>query len=344
MHAFIGPNDSGKSTLLRGIRTVLQLAGEGFSKGEGGFEPFDPGISPSNVPGLELSAKHGRWTYWVIGQATGRGLVERVAPSGVSRERSHESGVTSTRPWPPEAREHVPLWKGDGAVLPAFADDVRPGARLLRLDPDALRAPSSLIAGGGRVQLYNERGNGLAGIYDVILNRHLDGYIAIRDDLRRLFPGVQTFGLENVSESEKELRVQLLPGDWIPARFVSEGLLYYLAFAAIRFLDPASVLLIEEPENGLHPARIAEVIAILREISKTTQVLLATHSPLVINELAPEEVTVVTRSPEQGTKLTPMVETANFEKRSSVYALGELWLSFADGVAETALLHGRDGQ
>ena len=66
---------------------------------------------------------------------------------------------------------------------------------------------------------------------------------------------------------------------------MSEGLLYYLAFAALPHLEPVSLILIEEPENGLHPARIAEVMRILREISKTTQVLIATHSPLVVNEL-----------------------------------------------------------
>ena len=69
---------------------------------------------------------------------------------------------------------------------------------------------------------------------------------------------------------------------------------------------------------------------------------MATHSPRVINELEPDEVTVVTRSSlEEGTKLTPMRETHNFEKRSSVYALGELWLSYANGVDEEPLIRGR---
>ncbi|EYE99981.1 Hypothetical protein CAP_1862 [Chondromyces apiculatus DSM 436] len=112
----------------------------------------------------------------------------------------------------------------------------------------------------------------------------------------------------------------------------------YLAFAAIPYLEPASMLLIEEPENGLHPARIAEVMRVLREVSKTTQVLIATHSPLVVNEMQPEEVTVITRTPETGTRATLIKDTPNFAKRSSVYALGELWLSYANGVDEAPLL------
>jgi hypothetical protein len=77
---------------------------------------------------------------------------------------------------------------------------------------------------------------------------------------------------------------------------------------------------------------------ILRDVSKWTQVLMATHSPLIINELKPEEVTIVTRTPEAGTICTPMTATKNFAERSKIYALGELWLSYADGDLERELV------
>ena len=114
-------------------------------------------------------------------------------------------------------------------------------------------------------------------------------------------------------------------------------MLYYLAFAALPYLEPSAVILIEEPENGLHPARIREVMQILREVSKTTQILLATHSPLVVNELEPDEVTVLTRNGDEGTKGRLMKDTPNFAERSKVYALGELWVSYADGNLEEPL-------
>jgi hypothetical protein len=65
---------------------------------------------------------------------------------------------------------------------------------------------------------------------------------------------------------------------------------------------------------------------------------MATHSPLIINELKPEEVTIVTRTPEAGTICTPMTATKNFAERSKIYALGELWLSYADGDLERELV------
>lgn len=336
LHAFVGPNDSGKSTLLRGVRTVVQLAGRTFQTEGGAWQPFDPGIFPAQVSELCLGLRWRHLSYDVFGDMglDPPTLREVVAMAG-------KEPVDWHRPWPPTDVLGAIYNNTRASFDPAVRDQLRRGARLLRLDPDALREPSSLIARSDRVRLHDEHGRGLAGVYDVILNQHLEGYVAIREEVRRLFPSIKTFGLENVSDSEKEIRVQLISGEWIPAKFMSEGLLYYLAFAAIKYLDPACVLLIEEPENGLHPARIADVIAILREISKNTQVLLATHSPLVINEMSPEEVTVVTRNPDEGTKVTLMKDTANFKKRSSVYALGELWLSFADGIEEAPLLHGR---
>lgn len=100
------------------------------------------------------------------------------------------------------------------------------------------------------------------------------------------------------------------------------------------------MLLVEEPENGLHPAQVGEVMRLLRELSTTPQVLLATHSPLVVNELGGDEVTVLTRSLEEGTRGTLLSETPRYEERSKIYETGELWVSYANGVDEGPLLRG----
>ena len=127
----------------------------------------------------------------------------------------------------------------------------------------------------------------------------------------------------------------------VRAAHISTGLLYYLAFAALpEAFGAVSTILLEEPENGLHPARIKQVMAVLRAFTENhqAQVVLTTHSPLVVNELRANEVSVVTRpSLEEGTQVRPIEESANFAKRSEVYSLGELWLSYADGELETAL-------
>lgn len=278
LHALIGPNDSGKSSLLRALHTQRQ------------------GLWISN--GMALGAGWGWGKY-------------PAPPSG--------SG------FPPET-----LSAAIACLFTAF----------LRLDPDDLRQPASLFAGNHSPWFCNERGLGLPALYDALLSRDIPAFLAISQRFTKLFPTVRALRMINPDDSHKTLGLTLTDGTEIGPEDMSEGMLYWLAFAVIAYLNPVGILLIEEPENGLHPLRIAEVMRILRDISKQTQVILATHSPLIINELQPEEVTIVTRTPERGTICTPMTETKNFAERSKVYALGELWLSYADGDLERELVGG----
>jgi len=50
----------------------------------------------------------------------------------------------------------------------------------------------------------------------------------------------------------------------------------------------------------------------------------------------------LTRDDKTGTRATRMDRTTHFQQRQQVYALGELWLSFADGNSETALVPDSD--
>jgi hypothetical protein len=215
---------------------------------------------------------------------------------------------------------------------------------LVRFDPDALRQPGSLIPLGDPIGL-GERGVGLASIYDAMRDRSVGTFSRISAELCRLFPSVKELRLRAVTTNTKVLAVELKDGIEVRADAMSEGLLYFLGFAALRELDPPSIFLVEEPENGLHPARIADVVRMLRHIAedkdRPVQVIMATHSPLVINELRPDEVTIITRDA-TGTHATPISDTPGFAARSEVYNLGELWLSYSNGVDEAPLLKGVD--
>lgn len=330
LHALIGPNDSGKSTLLRALRTALQLGSGLFKQSGDEWWPFDHGLIASAQAKIGIGSK-----------SLDRAFMVEMLPKGRRREtiiRLSDDGAVC------RAEMDDLLWAqglfGGAGQSEAIIAAIRGGSRLLRLDPDVLRAPSTLIKEGDSLRLNNDRGGGLAGIYDYIISRGDDTMKGILERVRSLFPAVNFVGTENVSDKEKVLRVTLRSGEKVPSRFVSDGLLYFLAFAAAAHLEPVAALLVEEPENGLHPARIAEVVRILREISKTTQVCIATHSPLVVNELQGDEVSVITRTESEGTRAVLLKDTPNFEDRSKVYAPGELWVSYADGALEAPLLNG----
>jgi ABC-type uncharacterized transport system ATPase subunit len=319
LHALIGPNDSGKSTVLTALRTLTMLA-VGPIDGADDSAKLDSAFQANAQLVVEGSAGVGTWR------------VLRRRHSGWSMERVSQPGVGQGEETPLDVR-HGSNWRGqDEPPLVALR-----GSILLRLEPDELRKATQLIPEGQPLRFQNALGLGLPAIYDAIVTRDLPAYMAINARLRTLYPTVKSLALKNPSPTTKALGVQLTDGTFVGADFMSEGMLYYLAYAALPHLAPAAIILVEEPENGLHPARIREVMHVLREISKATQVLIATHSPLVVNELQPEEVTVLTRKPDEGTKGRLIKDTPNFAERSKVYALGELWVSYADGTFEEPL-------
>jgi len=321
LHALIGPNDSGKTTILQAIRILSNWVGRGAMSGP----------VPGNIEKFRLRATFpNRWEYEI-----------------------DEGPVRSERivlPGPPKGeRDASSLKLGQGPLgeVSEWQNGVVQNLRrveLVRFDPDALRQPGHLIPLGNPVTL-GERGLGLASIYDAMRDRSIESFSRISAQLRQLFPSVKELRLRAVTTDAKVLAVELIDGTEVRADAMSEGLLYFLAFAALRELDPPSMFLVEEPENGLHPARVADVVRMLRQLAedkeRPVQVLMATHSPLVINELKAEEVSVVTR-PADGTNVTRMADTPQFAERSKVYNLGELWLSYSNGVNEAPLLKGVD--
>ncbi len=217
-------------------------------------------------------------------------------------------------------------------------DSVLPHA-VIRFDADSLRAPAPLIREGEPLAFTDERGAGLASIFDVILNRDLEDFQRLRSALQQRFPHVARLGLANVSESQKEMAVTLSDGSRVTAKDMSEGLLYFLGFMALPHLD-ARLLLIESPETGMHPSRIWDVMNILRALSATRQVVVTTHSPLVLNELKGDEISIVTRPVGGASQVTLLKDAPFYEKAMQIFAPGEFWLSHIDGFMEEPLLKG----
>lgn len=334
LHAFIGPNDSGKSTILRAVRSLSRIMSVAAKDSPPDELEFDMGLELERSPRLVVDYGNERFEVRIDNRAFRIALLKdgsEIAAQG-----------TATLP-------KRGLFSGGGSGSQQFHSDptlvrvLRADARMVRFDPDALREPSTLIPESDRLRLRDERGRGLPGVYDAILNRGDDAFQTIVENVRQRFPTIKNLRLKVVSSSEKVLEVELTTGQRVPAPFMSEGLLYYLAFAAIRYLEPTSVLLVEEPENGLHPVRVQEVMSILREISEHSQVLIATHSPLVVNELQPEEVSVVVREESAGTQVRRIFDTPNFVERTKIYSLGELWLSYANGTNEEPLFRPASG-
>jgi predicted ATPase len=332
LHVLVGPNDAGKSTLLRAMRTIAQFASGSFTDDGTGPKPFDPWLPPSEAFALPLpwlGAHTPRGSYHLScdqGKLTEAFEAPVFGPASTNRLLKKPSNSTTNENYAPVLREIGP-------------------ARLLRLDPDALRRPTPIVREGQPIDFADDRGTGLASVLQVMNGHDVDRFVELQRRAREQFPALQRLqlGFDGAATPNVLLRATLTDGTSIDASRFGEGLLYFLAFAALEFLAPAPLVLVESPEQGLHPARVRHVIAALRALHQATgtQIVMATQSPLVIDEMRPEEVTVVTRpNHERGTVVTPLERTPAFARRDASQGLGRLWAAGANGVDERGLLTG----
>ncbi len=112
----------------------------------------------------------------------------------------------------------------------------------------------------------------------------------------------------------------------IPATRLSDGILRYLSFlVALYSPDKPSLLCFEEPELGLHPDILPTIAEILKEVSNETQIVVTTHSEIIIDALSstPEDVIICENN--DGYTTMQRLRKDDLKEWLDNYTLGELW-------------------
>ena len=145
--------------------------------------------------------------------------------------------------------------------------------------------------------------------------------------LQQLYDGIEDFQVE-VGGGRAELFIWE-PGRgerYIPASRLSDGTLRYMALAAI-LLDPEPppLVVIEEPELGLHPDVVLGVGEMLIKASERTQLVVTTHSTGLIDALSECPSSVVVCEKDDGESRLDRLEAKYLAEWLEKYSLGNLW-------------------
>lgn len=145
--------------------------------------------------------------------------------------------------------------------------------------------------------------------------------------LQQLYDGIEDFQVEVGGGRAELFVVEKGAGErYIPASRLSDGTLRYMALAAI-LLDPEPppLVVIEEPELGLHPDVVLGIGRMLVEASHRTQLVVTTHSTGLIDALddCPSSVVVCEKS--DGESLFERLESKYLTEWLKEYTLGNLW-------------------
>lgn len=146
--------------------------------------------------------------------------------------------------------------------------------------------------------------------------------------------------LQNVVASATDVHIEIAFGQFqlsleerdrlTPAPRLSDGTLRYLSLLCL-LLDPSpsAVLVLEEPELGLHPDAIRSIAKLLKEASRHRQIFVTTHSTLLVDCFSetPEDVVVV--EAEEGESVITRLDEPKMKEWLGMFggSLSSLWMS-----------------
>jgi predicted ATPase len=194
------------------------------------------------------------------------------------------------------------------------------------LSVPALRSESPLIPN----PVLSRNGDNLASVLDWMRDNHPDSFEIIQEEVRAAAREVKTVSARTTRPGAKVLSVQQRDGHIYDAPVLSDGLVLFvgLAVAAISSRLTPTLIAVEEPERGVHPRRLHEVLDAFRRVSNGgTQIVLTTHSPIVLDAFRdePERVLVFDRD-DSGTRVSRFSDNPESKDLNGL-SLGEVWYS-----------------
>ena len=188
-------------------------------------------------------------------------------------------------------------------------------------------SPLKLNWDAGDTHFLRTNGGNLASVLLDLKNNDIKIYDEIGMLVKKALPIFQDFELE-----EEYNRVVLR---WrserteksFGAHLTSDGTLRLIALITLLCMPQnriSNVVIIDEPELGLHPYAISLIADLIKRLSLDKQVILATQSPLFLNEFEAEDVVVVDMN-EQGASQFKRLNSEDYKNWLEDYAMGDLW-------------------
>jgi len=300
----VGPNGCGKTTLLSVIELLQYAFKEGFgnalyhSGGPWGFTHFD--LPPDTLTNLTIEKAGFRWE--LKPTVTSNGVmypIEETMTKDDSTLFAVEQGASQF-----QYKQSEYVTNERTLALKRIYDNTSPVSELesfiqplihyqhYRYHLWTLRKHGSPV--GSENELYYNGENAFSVLRNWQTSKPLrERYEFVISVLVEAFPSF--FGDLDFESLTQTVSIRIFPPNsdkkCVPIYFVSNGFLNALLhLMAVCSVPDGSIIGIDEPENGLHPYAIRVLIEALRDRAQehNLTVLLATHSPLMLNEFKEE--------------------------------------------------------
>lgn len=304
----VGPNGAGKSNFLDALRLVAESLSASLDhalRERGGINEVRRRSSgrPTHF-GIRLEfglpdGRSGFYAFRVGAQKKGGYEVQqeecRLSPPALGQESRYQviSGeVTAANgtTMPPASRDR--LYLVNAAGLPEFRPlfDALSHMGFYNFSPDAIRGLQQPDAG----DVLRRDGSNLVSVLRLLAREDLETRHQVTEFLAKVVPGVTDVTPKNVGNKET-LEFRQMVGTskppWrFPAENMSDGTLRALGVLTALFQSGSDraghvpFVGIEEPESTVHPAASAVLRDALRTAAATTQMVVTSHSPDLLDD------------------------------------------------------------
>ena len=188
-----------------------------------------------------------------------------------------------------------------------------------------LRQPSTVDS----AHYLQSMGNNLASFLYYLRQNYEESYERIVSYVRLVVPPFRDFYLEPSNGYVSLKWVDTSANDYVfSADQFSDGSIRFIALATLLLQAPETmpnVIIIDEPELGLHPYAIEQLSEMIKDASLHAQVIVATQSPGLIDRFGIENITVVERDEDRQCTTARKFNEADFKEWLDEYTLSELW-------------------
>ncbi len=149
--------------------------------------------------------------------------------------------------------------------------------------------------------------------------------------IQMVMPHFQDFVLNPSSRNENYILLNWIEKDseyLFGPHQISDGSLRFMALAALLLQPPKTlpkVIILDEPELGLHPSAISILAGMVRTASQHSQILLATQSTRLIDEFETNDVVIVERDEEKRCSVFKKLDASRLSEWLERYSMSELW-------------------
>ncbi len=204
-----------------------------------------------------------------------------------------------------------------------FKSLLRERIHRLALSGEALRMPSPPTRRGP----YLPDGSNLPWVVHELEKRDPQRLARWLDHVREALPDIEgVFTREREEDRHRYLVARYGSKLEAPSWTVSDGTLRFLALTLLAYAPAAGIYLIEEPENGLHPRALESIYQSLSSVYQS-QVLLATHSPVLLAAASPSELLCFAKTAKGATQVVRGDRHPRQRKWRGTLDLGTLFAS-----------------